>query len=34
MYVLATSFALVVGLSVLAACAAAIALLPLKRSSH
>ena len=34
MYVLATSFAFVVGLSVLAVCVAAIALIPLKRSSH
>jgi hypothetical protein len=34
MYELATSFAFVVGLSVLAVCVAAIALIPLKRSSH
>jgi hypothetical protein len=34
MYILATSVALVFGLSVLAVLAAAIALIPLKRSSH
>jgi hypothetical protein len=34
MYILATSFAFVLGLSFLAVLAAAIALIPLKRSSH
>jgi hypothetical protein len=34
MYVLATSLAFVVGLSLLAAFVAAIALIPVKRSSH
>jgi len=34
MYVLATSFAFVVGLSLLALFVSAIALIPVKRSSH